>query len=1123
MKSLPIATIAFFVLCASAYGRDPGEKAVRMIERPGRTFLSESRGEGCLSLHRSPGASWTVAQASTTWIGWLPGAYDPVSNPHSIGEGGVWDFDDRGTRPCPLEDGFHEYLKNGAYAQGWTSEDVLAQRGLYWHAEDFADPAFACQGNTALSGSYSAWCGAVKSSSSVCFYDAPGYGHRWSQWLCKKFENPTGLAYTYKSDTEAGYDYSYVVIDREFPDSCGWLGPLADSLRCYTGVAGPGTESFDLTNLPGADPDFCESGTYTTPDYSTHTAKICFVVISDNGWDDEDGEYTTCDGAFTVDDIVVSTLSGSDTTTFEDGTLEGWTRCGGFSPGDFVAVRDRNSVTNNDPCGFDGCSMAGCVLTYYNPDIAGQYGTGGHYPGLMHKRAWSPTIDLSAYPPRGYAIKITRYADLPMVNWIFARFYMRYVQDPGCPTGTWSPPVTDGYIYYYSQPGCWDEYWIYQLVPADAESVQIGYSVWNGCMAWEVPCTTGNDSPALDNVRLGIWELSAPSAVMRAVDNYTDAFPEDDSLGGNPSSATALIDIATNMSQEGYFLRLGDTAHVQLGDPDAVVEFCFRVVPGPGTDTGDMWFAKYGEEGISACDTTDVHCTRMDTCFTAGNGIAGSPYEFQKTVEGSYATMIHEKDPLYVAEGEEILPDSLFTPGSKIFYAIRTSYEPGTGPYNWTPSRADPSGADLSSWYEVEVLPDQCKDPLACLLYVDYYNRAGSSDPIETALSMLGRSWDRFDLRAESSHQGNGIGNRLLGPGRYRLDRGPIGPSLDHLAQYRVMLISNGRMPQGATFSDGGNDTPDDPTNDITFLDNWLSEGTRRGLWLNGDNIASDFDWAASGPKPGFLHNELAAELVSENYRREVGHPLDESCRLLFSRGGGVTNSYSSLDSLSLGGSGCPQMHEYDVLAERSGGTGRVFAALLYDRTDETHPPGLYASIDHAFKAPNAPYDTVRTKIDGFSMLNLRMNHPECSGTDNIMIALWMRDVLGGTEHYGYFYDADLGVQYCPPTGPETIGVPGPPGRRYFNALFQNYPNPFRVGRGTTIRYVAAKKGPAQIRVFDAAGRLVTVLEQEARPGVNVMCWDGTDDRGRPVASGVYFYQISMGGFAAHKKMLVLR
>lgn len=1064
-----------------------------------------------------------ISQAGTTWIGWVPGAYDPVTNPHSIGEGGLWDFDDRGVLPCPIEDGYHEYLKNGAYAQGWTSEDVLAQKGLYWHAEDFGHPDFSCQGNAALGGTYSAWCGVVTPDPSSCFTSAPGYGHYWSQWLCRTVSNPTGLSYTFKSDTESGFDYAYVIIDKDMPDSCGAVREEADTLRCYTDVNGPTTETIDLTNLPGGDPDFCAEEGSTNSDYSGETAKICFVVVSDGYWDDEDGKYATCDGAFTVDDVIITTTGGADTTTFETGTLEGWTKCGGFSPGDFVAIRDRSSIMNNDVCGFDGCDMTGCILTYFNPNIPGQYGMGGHYAGDAHKRAWCPPVYVGDYPPRGYMAEVTWYEDLVGANWIFKRYWVRYVQDPGCPTGAWSDPKTDGFYWSYVYKIChrrsmdWSPW-----VPADAESVQIGFSVWNGCENWEVPCTNGNDSPVIDNVRLGVFDLSYYPVFVRSTDNYNDAFPEDDALGAFPSTATALIDIANNRSYEGYFLRLGDTAYVRHDEPDVKVEFCFRVIAGPGTDTSDPWFAKYGEAGLAGCDTTGLHCTRMDTAFSAGNGDTSSQYETQVVYENLYATMIHEDDPLYVAEGEEILPDSLFTPGSKIFFAYRNSFQGTPGNYGWEPYTADPAGEDLSGWYEVSVLPDQCKDPLACLLYVDYYNR-GAQGPIEDALVMLGRTWDRYDVGAESSNQGNGIGNRTLGPGRYRL-RGPIGPSLDHMAQYKVLLVNNGNFGQGTNISDGGRGVPDDPTNDITFLDNWISEGTYKGLWLSGSGIASDFYYATGGsPKPGFLSRELATDLVDDSYRDAVAHSVDDKCHRLLSNGGRVINTYSLTDSMSFVGSGCPKLYDFDVLSERDGESGHEFVSLMYDNTGVTHPPGYYASVDHIFRAPIAPYDTVRTKIDGFSLHNLRMNSPNCADGDNLMVALWMRDVLGGMGNNGYFFDEDLQVQYCPPVGPETVGIPKGPGRIARNALFQNYPNPFRGGGVTTIHYSASARGKAEIRIFDAAGRLIRMLSDAADVGDNYVTWDGKGATGRKTPSGVYFYEIRINGFSAHKKMLLVR
>jgi hypothetical protein len=56
-----------------------------------------------------------VTGGTITWLG-------ADASGTSVVVDGVWDFDNRGTLACPLEDGFQEYIKNGAFAQGWTSE-----------------------------------------------------------------------------------------------------------------------------------------------------------------------------------------------------------------------------------------------------------------------------------------------------------------------------------------------------------------------------------------------------------------------------------------------------------------------------------------------------------------------------------------------------------------------------------------------------------------------------------------------------------------------------------------------------------------------------------------------------------------------------------------------------------------------------------------------------------------------------------------------------------------------------------------------------------------------------------------------------------------------------------------
>jgi hypothetical protein len=107
--------------------------------------------------------------------------------------------------------------------------------------------------------------------------------------------------------------------------------------------------------------------------------------------------------------------------------------------------------------------------------------------------------------------------------------------------------------------------------------------------------------------------------------------------------------------------------------------------------------------------------------------------------------------------------------------------------------------------------------------------------------------------------------------------------------------------------------------------------------------------------------------------------------------------------------------------------------------------------------------------------------------------------------------------------GPETVtGIDGkasPP----VNSLSQNYPNPFNPV--TTIRYSVAERAHVKLAIYDASGRLVRVLVEGVQdPMVTASAiWDGTNSRGEPVASGVYFYRLDIGAFGDTRKMVLLR
>ncbi len=89
-------------------------------------------------------------------------------------------------------------------------------------------------------------------------------------------------------------------------------------------------------------------------------------------------------------------------------------------------------------------------------------------------------------------------------------------------------------------------------------------------------------------------------------------------------------------------------------------------------------------------------------------------------------------------------------------------------------------------------------------------------------------------------------------------------------------------------------------------------------------------------------------------------------------------------------------------------------------------------------------------------------------------------------------------------------------------ALAPNTPNPFNPV--TTIRFELAQRGRASLRVFSAQGRLVRTLVDEPLPsGAYQIRWDGRDDAGRGVASGIYFYELSEGARSLTRRMSLLK
>ncbi len=97
------------------------------------------------------------------------------------------------------------------------------------------------------------------------------------------------------------------------------------------------------------------------------------------------------------------------------------------------------------------------------------------------------------------------------------------------------------------------------------------------------------------------------------------------------------------------------------------------------------------------------------------------------------------------------------------------------------------------------------------------------------------------------------------------------------------------------------------------------------------------------------------------------------------------------------------------------------------------------------------------------------------------------------------------------PTVPATVAV-----------LHQPTPNPFNPT--TTFRFELTQAGPVELAIYDTAGRRVRTLVAGVRPrGLTETIWNGTDDRGMPVASGLYLGSLRVGAQRLTTKAVLLK
>jgi hypothetical protein len=1014
------------------------------------------------------GASmFQAAAATTTLLGW-------------------WQFDNANGTPNE---------------QGWTKVDKTTQITQYFHVD-----GTACHGITPVAGNKSMWCGQWATTQDPwCGWVAlPGYGNGWDQSLVSQVINKTSLQWSWKAvwDSEPGYDFTYA----EYYDNAAgsWVALAVNAgAGFYTGAGGPVTETF----------------TVSAPTGST---QLRFHFASDGGWSDEDGLWPTGQGAFKVDDISVTATGFSNgPQTFETAACDAKSSPDGFWSaqmpagfGLYAALHSAASIVQEDPClkpvsnlwGFfdspivtnyacGGWPLQGALA--YGPDAAGLY---------MYNEIWSPWL-ANLGSGSNYQIEFLTYRDLPLDNLQFYIWEVRSRGASGCPL-TWN---SDTFVYFGDQKDWFPElFQIGAFVPAGAVDVQIALGAIDACGFWCGIYGTGachSHAPLIDQVKFYRLAFAGPQWIVRDIDLFQDNFSENGGITG-PARCDMPQDILPGAN--GGILP-GDSLAVEVSDPNGIATD--PTVGGPAvylfvkvTDRSGVLKAAKSGVAIQSPDNTrypgDPNAGTLRYPYVgAGSAPAGLPagwsqYRMDRTYVSSGGSQANKYccDLMDIANSKHLVENQaanvgVFTPGDVVNYFLgakntlgQWSYfhrtVGGQGALNITLSLGEAS----SNAMEWSVLPDAGRQPgdLGDILFVDDADDRGGPAQryFDWAFQYLGLEdrVDRFDVIGPSSNVGNSLASRVK-----NVSTQIIG---DPVEIYQKILWNSSDLSSGL-IGDGGapnGGSSAEKSDDFGLLYNFLSNHPENpGVYAAGDDMVQDWSTliglGAINVKSVYMNHALvngshvaAGEPVSPLVTKTVGSPIGPSSMYAFG--------------------GCPLINDFDVVQP----TGTLaFTAMRYT--------GATRGAVVAQATPNSAGTTARFVLSGFAYNFIRddaVGGPPDRVNHLRDILIWFQNPIGE------------------PTGIDPVA--------FANNLDDNYPNPFNPT--TTIKYSIAERGQVQLKIYNAAGQLVrTLINEEQAPvqGGFSKIWNGMNEQGQPVASGVYFYQLTAKNFSQTKKMVLLK
>ena len=387
------------------------------------------------------------------------------------------------------------------------------------------------------------------------------------------------------------------------------------------------------------------------------------------------------------------------------------------------------------------------------------------------------------------------------------------------------------------------------------------------------------------------------------------------------------------------------------------------------------------------------------------------------------------------------------------------------------------------TYFEASILPVKsatnpalgCTDSLAQVLFVNNNFGRETAPYIATALKAQGYKFDTWDVNGPTSGAGNTPGGSPAGDPFYHWP----GAVTNDLLRYSTIIWHAGSLTQFTLRKP-----------DQALIQSWIQQaGKNRNIFITGDNVA--YDLIPGGQEL----NSFLTFTMGATYLRDMWEniPQDTLLPVVTGLGGGPTANRSMHVTAE-----CPGLEKFDLLYVNSGATARGKTGDFL-RDPNTFP----AATRFATKYTGFGSDSARAVMMGFSWNLITETGERLRLIKNVM--------------FDYFQ-----VPACYyATAVEEESDAGAP--RFQNEVFQNAPNPFNPA--TAIQYIIANAGQAAIRIYSVNGAVVRTLNRKYHaPGRYVVRWDGRDDHGDRLASGVYFYRLeTASGRTDSKKLIMLK